>query len=275
MDQITWEAIPVLDRPAALIAFEGWGDAGSSSSMAVGELLERPGGSRFARIDPDEFYDFQVRRPQVEIDEGGTRGIEWPDISFHAVNFGERDLVVVTGDEPSARWKVFAGLVGTVLHTMGATEVVTMGAFIGQVPHTLAVPLIGVATDAGLLTGYGLSPSGYEGPTGIVGVLNQALTADGFSVVSVWAAVPHYLSNHEYPPGGLALLDKAMQILGIDLDTSEMAASTADYLSQVDVALADSDLKEYVEGLEAESLTDEEQPGIRLVEEIERYLKDG
>lgn len=277
MDPIVWEETPRLDDPAALIAFQGWGDAGSSSSMAVQRLMESLAGYRFAHIDPDEFFDFQVRRPTVEIDDSGARGIEWPDVTFHHLYTpAGRDLVVVTGDEPSTRWKAFTAHVAGVLRTVGVHDVVTMGAFIGQVPHTLPVPLIGVGSEPGMVERLGLFASAYEGPTGIIGVLNQALAKEGFSVVSLWAAVPHYLSNQTYPPGGLALLGKALEILGVTFDLSGLSAASAEFRHKVDAALAESDLRDYVAGLEAEALTGQEgvDPGARLVEEIERFLKE-
>src|SRR5690606_15889725 len=129
--------------PVALVAFEGWGDAGAASSLAVDHLIDMLAGFRFARIDPDDFFDFQVRRPEVEITDDGARNVEWPDVSFYALSVpgSERDVVVVRGDEPSARWRQFSDAVGEVLRGVGVTEVVSLGAFIGQVPHTLPVPI--------------------------------------------------------------------------------------------------------------------------------------
>lgn len=279
MDSVIWEGRPQLQHPVALIAFEGWGDAGSSSSMAVDHILGVLETERFAVIDSDEFFDFQVRRPVIELDDDGARGLLWPDTEFHAVSLpgANRDLVLVIGHEPHARWKAFARAVVEVLQAVGVRNVVSMGAFMGQVPHTLPVPLVGVTTDPALLTEHHLFASGYEGPTGIVGVLNQALVGAGFETVSLWAAVPHYLTNQDYPPGGLALLDKAMEILGISLDTGELTAAAAEFRRQVDDALEDSDLRSYVEELEDQTMGDDvgiDDPGAQLVQEIERFLKD-
>lgn len=279
MESVIWEERPVLRNPVALVAFEGWGDAGGSSSMAVDHLVDLLAGFRFARIDADDYFDFQVRRPTVEIGDGGSREIDWPDVSLYALTVpgADRDIVVLTGDEPSTRWKRFCGEVGDVFEAVGVREVVTLGAFIGQVPHTLPVPLIGVSSHPDLLDEHQLVPSDYEGPTGIIGVLNHALGERGFQLVSVWAAVPHYLSSQEYPPGGLALLDKALEIFDISLDTSDLQVDAVDFRDQVDQAVQDSDLKDYIDGLENESLTGEEDvdPAERLVEEIEKFLNEG
>jgi proteasome assembly chaperone (PAC2) family protein len=279
MEYVIWEERPVLRDPVALVAFSGWGDAGAASTLAVDHLIDVLAGYRFARIDADEFYDFQVRRPQVGLVERGRREVEWPDVSIHALTVpgADRDLVIVTGDEPSVRWRRFSGEIGELFEAIGVRDVVTLGAFSGQVPHTLPVPLIGVASDHSHLELHQLLESDYEGPTGIIGVLNVALTDRDLSVVSVWAAVPHYLANQEYPPGALALLDKALEIAEIEFDTSDLQVDAVDFRDKVNEAVEDSDLREYIDDLEAESLTGEEgvDPAERLVEEIEKFLNEG
>jgi proteasome assembly chaperone (PAC2) family protein len=278
MEPVIWEERPTLSEPVALVAFEGWGDAGAASSLAVDHLIDMLAGFRFARIDPDDFFDFQVRRPEVEIMDDGARRIEWPDVSFYALSLpgAERDLVVVRGDEPSGRWKQFANAVGEVLRGVGVTEVVSMGAFIGQVPHTLPVPVMGHSTDPGAVEEHQLFPSEYEGPTGILGVLNALLADEGFAVTTLWAAVPHYLSSQEYPPGALALLDKALEVTSIAFDTSDLVSDVTEFRRQVDKAVEDSELTGYIDGLENESLTGDEDidPGTKLMEEIERFLRE-
>jgi hypothetical protein len=157
---------------------------------------------------------------------------------------------------------------------MGISRAVTLGAFIGQVAHTLPVPLVGSSTRPDTLSLHGLLPSGYEGPTGIIGVLNHALGNAGIDVISVWAAVPHYLSNQEYPPAAEALAMKASELTGIPLDFGELTMASREFLTTVDEAIAGNDeLQRYVERLVEES--DEEQAtGPRLVEEIEDFLRD-
>jgi hypothetical protein len=160
------------------------------------------------------------------------------------------------------------------LKSLGVERVVTMGAFIGQVAHTLPVPLVGSSTRPDMLSLHGLLPSGYEGPTGIVGVLNQPLGTAGIDVVSVWAAVPHYLSNQEYPPATEALAVKAAELLGITLDIGDLTLASRHFLSTVDEAIEGNDeLQAYVERLEEEADDDIEHTD-RLVEEIEDFLRD-
>lgn len=274
MGSLEWLQRPVLRDPVALIAFEGWGDAGESASQAAHAFVERLDGELIAVMDPDQHFDFQVRRPMVSVDSEGIRDISWPRNEIHVVRDGERDLVVVMGEEPHYRWKRFTRELVEALRTLGVTRAVTLGAFIGQVAHTLPVPLVGSATRPDALTLHGLLPSGYEGPTGIVGVLNHDLGASGMDVISVWAAVPHYLSNQEYPPATEALAVKASELIGVSLEVSDLANAARDFLSTVNEAIeTNEELQEYVERLELEA---EEQivRGADLVEEIEDFLRD-
>ncbi|MEX2654795.1 MAG: PAC2 family protein [Acidimicrobiia bacterium] len=278
MDRAIWEQHPVLRDPAAIVAFEGWGDAGESSSAAARHLIESTDSERIASIDADEFFDFQVRRPVILLDEDGTREIAWPETEIWHVTvpWSARDLVVVTGPEPHARWKMFSTDLIGVLRTLGVRQAVTLGAFVGQVPHTLPVPLIGSGADSDTLAQHALFASDYEGPTGIIGVLNAAMSGAGIETLSVWAAIPHYLSQQEYPPGALALIDKALEILGFEVDTTDLALAADEFREQVEAAMDDVEIREYVEELETQTLTDETvaDPVERLVEEIEDFLRD-
>jgi hypothetical protein len=271
MASLEWHERPVLRSPVALLAFAGWGDAGESASQAAAEFIEKMDGRLIAVIDPDDHFDFQVRRPVVSLDSAGISSITWPDNELYSVRAGERDIVVVIGEEPHYRWKTFSRALVEALGSLGVTRAVTLGAFIGQVAHTLPVPLIGSATRPDTLAIHGLLPSGYEGPTGIVGVLNHALGGAGIEVISVWAAVPHYLSNQEYPPATEALAIKASELLGVSLDIGDLGVARRQFLSTVDSAIeGNAELEEYVARLEQDAA--EEDPE-QLVEEIERFLK--
>ncbi len=274
MASLQWLDRPVLRNPVAILAFEGWGDAGESASKAASTFVENLGGELIAVIDPDDHFDFQVRRPVVALDSTGIRSISWPTNELHVVGTPDRDIVVVLGEEPHYRWKVFTSELVEALQSLGVTQAVTMGSFIGQVAHTLPVPLVGAATKPDTLTLHGLLPSGYEGPTGIVGVLNNAFGNVGIDVISVWAAVPHYLSNQDYPPAAEALAMKAAELLGVSLDVEELTLESRDFLNTVDEALeGNSDLRRYVERLEQEA-DSESDHGLRLVEQIEDYLRE-
>ncbi len=271
MPSLQWLEKPILRDPVALIAFEGWGDAGESASQAAAEFLDKLDASLFAIIDPDEHFDFQVRRPIIELDSTGIRAISWPRNELYAIKGGDQDVVLVIGEEPHYRWKGFTRDLVDALKSVGVTRAVTLGAFIGQVAHTLPVPLVGSATKPDTLAIHGLLPSGYEGPTGIVGVLNHALGNAGIDVLSVWAAVPHYLSNQEYPPATEALAIKASELVGVSLDIGDLTSASRQFLSTVDSAIeGNAELERYVSRLEEDADSDDSD---RLVDEIEKFLR--
>lgn len=277
MAGLHWVTRPVLNEPVALLAFGGWGDAGESATAAT-ETFLRGTIDRVAWIDPDDHFDFQVRRPTVEIDRNGQRHISWPENEIWTIRGGERDLVVVSGEEPHFRWKAFARELVDALQFLGVTKAVCVGAFIGQVAHTLPVPLVGTSNQPERPSAHGLLPSGYEGPTGILSLISLALGQAGIETISVWAAVPHYLSNQEYPPATEALVVKASELLGVSVDLDQLADATRQYLLTVDEAISSNEeLTRYVQRLEEEDdgIDDDvvEDPS-RLVEEIEDYLRE-
>ncbi len=280
MEHVEWVNRPDLRRPMAMSAFDGWGDAGSAATTAVAHVVAQLDSEEpFARINPEPFFDFTQRRPLVELDADGVRSVHWPRFDFYGLRppGSDRDLVVLIGEEPHLAWRLFTRQVVDVMTAMGVDLSVTIGAFIGQVTHTLPVPLVGVASNRDLIDRHRLLSSGYQGPTGITGVLTDAFTKAGWSTISVWAAVPHYLSAQTYPPGALALLEKALEITGLDLDVSALRSEAAEFLENVDSALGDNpELKSYVEQLTSQLRRDlTEDPGSRLVDEIERYLRSG
>jgi hypothetical protein len=274
MPILEWLKRPTLREPVALLAFSGWGDAGESSTDAARFLVASYDAETIGRFDSDSFFDFQVNRPVVSLDESGVRSITWPTTEILVVRLDERDMVVVLGEEPNYNWKSFVAELGDALVSLGVKTAVTLGAFAGQVAHTVPVPVVGSASSSGTITAHGLLPSRYVGPTGIVGVLNQTLTSRQIQVISLWAAVPHYLSNQAYPPGVEALLRKAAEIVGFTLETDDLTERSDEFRSNVDAAVHESDeLADYVHQLETEGM-EEGEDGEDLVEEIERYLRD-
>ncbi len=282
MDAIRRFRRPELRQPRALVAFEGWNDACEAASGALEYILAQTGVTEpFAIIDPEEFFDFQVRRPTVAVDKGGTRSLSWPTVKFFAVPLpgDHRDLVVVLGEEPSFRWKTFSRLVTQVLSDADVDEAMLLGAFIGQVPHTKPVPVIGVATDPAIVHRHGLETSNYEGPTGIIGVLQEACREVGLPTVSLWAAAPHYLSANANPRAMLALLQRTRAILDLDLDVTDLGEAADAFDERVTEAMESSDdFATYIADLESDEggLEGPIDPAAAtdLVNEIESFLRN-
>ena len=291
-DGLVWEQRPVLRQPLLVAAFSGWNDAGDAATGAADWLVRQRDARRIASIDPDEHIDYQSHRPQVELVDGVTRGITWPANECFAVEFGERDVVVLRGIEPNVRWKSFCSAVMSVASETGCEMVVTLGALLGDVPHTRAVRVTGTASDPALINGLELTRSQYEGPTGIVGVLHDACRAEGLRSASLWAPVPHYVATPPNPPATRALLERFAQLADLPLDLHGLDQLVDLWRVQVDHAIRDNDeVTNYVRELEGR--VDAEDAGERgivlgghpagggtvpnadeLAAEVEQFLRD-
>ncbi len=284
MQPLEWERRPDgLRAPAIVCAFKGWNDAGDAASTAVQFVGTSLGATRFASIDPEEFYDFQSTRPQVKVDETGVRDITWPVVEvFEArVPRAPRDLVLIVGHEPSMRWRSFCQLVIDLAEALGAQLVVSLGALLADVAHTRPIAITGIASDRSLVDRLDLLSSSYEGPTGIVGVLQAQCGKANVPAASLWAAVPHYIASAPNPKAALALVRKLEGLVGVTVDATELEQATVDYERQVNLAVqSDPDVQAFVERLER-AADEEEEPldprdlpsGDRLASEFQRFLK--
>jgi proteasome assembly chaperone (PAC2) family protein len=279
--ELRFERRPELDNPVMICSFRGWNDGGQGASLASSFLSRLWNAEQFGDIDPELFFDFQAQRPNVTLIDGSVRRIDWPENSFHAARLGHggRDAVLLLGTEPSLRWRTFTGLVVGLARELGVSLVVTLGSLLADVPHTRPSPVTASATDAGLLKELELQGSRYEGPTGVVGVLHDAFREAGIPSVSLWAAVPHYVSLTPSPRAAKSLCDRIADLLDVPLDTSELEEASRIYMQQVSEAVAsDEDTAAYVDELESradELEGDGEIPsGDTLAAELSRFLRE-
>jgi len=291
-DGLVWERHPTLRRPLLVAAFSGWNDAGDAATGATDWLIRQSDPVRIASIDPDEHIDYQSHRPQVELVDGVTRAVTWPANECFVVGVGDRDVVVLRGIEPNVRWKSFCNAVLTVASETGCEMVVTLGALLGDVPHTRGVRVTGTASDGALINGLELTRSQYQGPTGIVGVLHDACRAGGLRSASLWAPVPHYVATPPNPPATRALLERFAQLADLPLDLKGLDQLVDLWRVQVDHAIRDNDeLSNYVRELEGRiDAEDASERGIvlgghpagggavpdaeDLAAEVERFLRE-
>ncbi|MFE7379798.1 PAC2 family protein [Streptomyces zhihengii] len=275
---IELEGVPELIDPVMVAAFEGWNDAGDAASTAVAHLDREWKGEVFAALDAEDYYDFQVNRPTVWLD-GGARKITWPTTRLSVVRIGgdkPRDLVLVRGIEPSMRWRSFCNEILGFAHELGVEMVVILGALLGDTPHTRPVPVSGITSDPELARTMDLEETRYEGPTGIVGILQEACTHAGVPAVSLWAAVPHYVSQPPNPKATLALLNRLEDLIDLRIPLGELPEDARAWQLGVDqLAAEDSEVAEYVQTLEEARDTAElpEASGEAIAREFERYLR--
>ena len=283
MSDLIWSERPALRRPVLVAAFSGWNDAGDAASAAVDFISARFEPEVIARIDPDEFTDYTSTRPTVRLREGRTREIDWPEttISAATVPGAEGDLAILQGAEPSLRWQRYSKAVVEVAQTLDARMVITLGSLLADVPHTRPVSVTGIASDAALVDRLGFEHTSYEGPTGIVGVLQHTCTAAEIPSVSLWASVPHYVAAAPNPKVALALVRAFEGAAGVVVDASELESAAEDYEQQVTAAVAsDPEVKAFVERLESamDEVTEDSPPAKlpsadAIASDFQRFLR--
>jgi len=283
MQPLIWDRRPDgLRAPALVCAFQGWNDAGDAASSAVSFLASSLHASRFARVESEEFFDFQANRPCIRFTDAGKREIVWPGVEvFEALApKAPRDLVLVQGIEPSMRWRAFCTQLIDLAEALGVQLVVSLGALLGDIPHTRPVALTGHASDPSLVERLEMHSSSYEGPTGIVGVLHTACVEAGLPSASLWASVPHYVAAATNPKAALALLRSAERLVGVSVDVSKLESAAADYERQVGLAVqSDPDIQAFVERLERAAESEQEASpsdvpsGDVLAREFQRFLR--
>jgi proteasome assembly chaperone (PAC2) family protein len=254
VDSLTWTGdVPKLRSPVLVCAFRGWNDAAGAATAALETMSASLDAEPIAELDPEEYFDFQSTRPTIMLSEGQTRRIDWPrnDLAAARIPAADNDLVLLDGTEPNLRWRTFSETVATAAETLGVERVITLGALVAEVSHSLPVPITGLASDEGLIEELELQRSSYEGPTGIVGVLHDSCRRAGMSSASLWAAVPHYVAAVPNPKAALALLRRLEGLTGVAVDATELEEETASYEEQIGRAVeANPEISELVERIE-------------------------
>ena len=298
MDHVRWLVDPdrvALTRPVLVAAFTGWNDAGDAASTAVRTLIESSGARALANIDPEHFTDFATIRPNVRLDEQRNRAIVWPTVGIWSASLPGTDVLLVLGPEPALKWREFCEQIVGIAQRFDSAMGLTIGALLADVPHTRPTQIIGSATDDALIDRFELSRSRYEGPTGIIGVLHDALSRSGLATASLWAAVPGYASQLQSPRAAMALVERSCSMMGTPAPLVRLAAQVADYDAKVAALIAeDDDLVTYVGRLEemVDEMSDEDDDAFddddddddlgalddsdpaALADEVERFLRD-
>lgn len=236
-----------------VLSFSGWSDAGNAASSATQYLTEQLLATELAQIDPEDFYDFSVQRPQVRLVDN-ERQIEWPSYDFHFYQSGpdtEHDYIFASGAEPHLRWKTFCQTMIELAREWHVSRIITLGALLDEVLYTKPVPLHGFSNDPTLIKDLDIAPSRYQGPTGIIGVLGDACRKEGIPHMGLWAALPHYLAPSPNPRGTLALVLRLTQWLGIRIDTSPLERASVEFQNKVnEVVNSDPQLSALVRELQ-------------------------
>lgn len=289
MSALTIHQMPTaLRRPLMILAYSGWNDAAEAATTAARYLATSFQAEKFAEIDPEEFYHFGLSRPYVRFKAGSEteREVVWPATEFWIAQPPElaRDVIVGVAIEPHLRWRTYCQTVLELAGRSQATLILTLGALLAEVPHTRPVRLVGGASDPELGAMLGIKPTRYEGPTGIVGVLNTACREQGTPTASLWANVPHYISGIENPKASLALVRRVLTLLGATLDLSDLDEAARQFEQNLkEIVSQNAKISSYIKKLESRD-AEEDAPGpeggrsdlppaSELMAEIEQFLR--
>jgi predicted ATP-grasp superfamily ATP-dependent carboligase len=155
-------------------------------------------------------------------------------------------------------------------------RIVLLGALLADVPYTRPLPISGTASDKDVAARYKVTPTRYDGPTGIVGVLQDAATKAEVDAVSFWVHVPHYANNPPCPKATLALLHRVEEVLDLPVPMTDLAEEAAEWEQRVRAAAEqDAELGEYVRELEERVGDEGIKPltGDEIASEFEKYLR--
>ena len=287
MDPLSFTTVPTLNRPILVLAFAGWNDAGDAATFAAKFLSQRLAAHKFASLDPETFYNFVEKRPQVRL-RNGEREILWPANEFSYARDPRlvQDVIIGIGVEPHLRWRAYIDSIWQVIQSCHVELVVTLGALLADVVYSRPIRLTGSASDPALAQRLHLSTSRYEGPTGIVGSLNDACKRQGLPAISIWANVPHYIAASPNIKAALVLVRRVFTLLDFSADLSDLESAASDFDRRVaNVLASDAKVAEYVRRLEERDEDDdaeEESPGNtdalpsgeELARELEEFLRE-
>jgi predicted ATP-grasp superfamily ATP-dependent carboligase len=276
---LTLEDLTALESPIVIAGFAGWNDAGEAASGVVKHLRQTWEARPVGEFDPEDYYDYQVNRPTVSLDEGGSRRLEWPTTRLYVTRppRSTRDVLLVDGIEPNMRWRAFCRELLDGFEAADSSLVVVLGALLADVPHTRPLPVTGTTSDPDMARALNLEQSRYEGSTGIVGVLQHTVQERGLAGVSYWAAVPHYVAQSPCPKATLALIHRVEDVLDVPVPLGDLPEEVRAWERGVEeLTSEDSEVAEYVAQLEAQQQPTEQLPeasGDAIAREFERYLR--
>ena len=262
-----------------IAAFAGWNDAAQSATDALETLLDVWDVQEVQELSADEYYDYTFNRPEISTTMDGQRMIEWPSTTVFLAKtdlLPNSEIFLVLGVEPNLKWKTFCDEVLKSVSPSDSTVLITLGALLADVAHTRPIPVNGTTSSATLQELTGFEQSRYEGPTGILGILQSEAEIHGIPSLALWAAVPHYVAAPPCPKATLGLLRALEDVLDISLPLDELVEDSIAWQTGVEeMANEDEEVADYVRSLEETQDTAElpEASGEAIAREFERYLR--
>lgn len=235
-----------------LVTLGSFMDAGHVQRLVDEHLLGSLPHHVMARFDVDQLLDYRGRRPRIVFDRDHFTDYQSPELSLHHLLDAEGvPFLLLSGPEPGLQWEALARAVIDLVTQFGVSTVVTLQSVPLEVPHTRPVTLTRSASKPDLIPGnrplFGRMQMGASFPA----MLSVRMEEAGLDVIGMAAHVPHYLGDHEFPDGALALLRAVERHTDLDLPGNQLALRATLLRAQVDEQIARSEeLGAMVETLE-------------------------
>ena len=283
MSALQYTEHPILSNTVFLAAWGGWPDAAESATRSLWELVRQLSATKFASIDPEDFYDFAEQRPIISNESDGSRKLSWPKNEFFywKSDDGGRDLLIFIGVEPNLKWRAYTDIIQKIATESDTKLLVTVGALLDSVPHTRSPRVTGSSLNPDLGPGFEhikYAVPNYEGPSGLTSVLMDRLDQDKVPSASIWGHSPHYLQVAQNPALTHAMLSEIQQFIAAPINLSKLAVEAEEFDENLVRALADQqEIEGYVKRLEERYDSEEEyrqspEPAA-LVQELEDFLR--
>jgi PAC2 family len=264
-----------------IIALDGWTDAAAGATASAGYIKDKLNCTLLETIDDPEYFDYLRQRPIITLDEHGDREFIWPSIELWGPNrsvsaSSNLELFLLIGQEPALKWPYLRDEIREIVESYDITSVIMLGSIPAEAPHNRPIKIAKNSQTNSVRNAYGIERSNYDGRSGFLSVLGDALEKAGLPTIAIWAQVPHYVASMPSPKAALALVTELEIFLGFTVDHTEISDAAFEWERSVDDFIeGDEDLKNYIEGLEKarDESEAEEMNTDALAKEFERFLR--
>ena len=209
------------------------------------------GGEVVAELDVDRLFDYRARRPPLAFDQDHYSAYEAPRLDVRRlVDAAGTPYLLLAGPEPDYGWEGFADAVRRIVETFGVRLVVGIGAVPMAVPHTRPIVVTAHATRPELVDRPNLWSGRLVVPASAQALLELRLGEWGQDAMGYVAHVPHYVSQVEFAPAAVTLLEAAGAAAGLTFDLDALAEAASSTLGEVDRQVVEQEGEEVLSALE-------------------------
>lgn len=227
------EPLPEPRESHAISILHPWIDAGNVGTLSLVRLEQHFGAQQIAHLTtPGVFFDFTRYRPVTKMVDG-KRTLTVPNTTVSLAK-QERgpDVLLCRIYEPHSFAEAYIDSLHQLFKALHVKRHTRLGGMWDAVPHTRPLLVTGTQDGKPLSNAKGLTPrrwGQYEGPTTILGLLNNRLEADGVENISFMVHLPQYLQLEEDFTGTARLLEALSSFYPIPASVTKVEMGTEQY----------------------------------------------